>query len=213
MIGRRRLSLRARLMLLGVVGLTLGFAVGGVALVTVLDRSLLRSADSTALTTANAIARLVDDDALSDPLPVAGDDVRVQVVDRWGRVRFASIGADRLVPMIYASELAALPDRTGRRIDGDRIGISGPVRVVAVTAGPANDRQRVLVARSTRTLEQSVDILRTTLLVAFPLLVAGLAAVAWRAVGATLRPVEALRRGAEEITGGERTGRLPVPAS
>jgi signal transduction histidine kinase len=211
--GRRLLGLRARLMLVGVLGLTVGFAVGGVALVTALDRGLLRTADSTALTTADAIAKLVDDDALSDPLPVAGDDVRVQVVDAQGRVLFASIGADRLVPMVYATELADLPDREGRYIDGDRIGIRGPVRVIAVTAGSANDRQRVLVARSTQTLVQSVDILRTTLLVAFPLLVAVLAVVAWRVVGATLRPVESLRRGAEEITGGGRTGRLPVPES
>jgi signal transduction histidine kinase len=39
-----------------------------------------------------------------------------------------------------------------------------------------------------------------------------LAVVAWRVMGATLRPVEALRRGAEEITGADLAGRLPVPA-
>ncbi len=211
--GRRRLSLRARLTLVAVLGLALGFAVGAVALVIALDRSLLRTAHSAALTTADAIARLVDDKAVSDPLPVAGDDVRVQVVDAQGRVRAVSIGADRLVPLLYPAELAELPDRQGRFIDGARIGIDGPVRVVAVSAGPPEDPQRVLVARSTVTSMQSVDILRTTLLVAFPLLVVLLAVVAWRVVGAALRPVESLRQGAEEITGGGRTGRLPVPAS
>jgi signal transduction histidine kinase len=39
-----------------------------------------------------------------------------------------------------------------------------------------------------------------------------LALVFWRAIGATLAPVESLRRGAEEITGASRSGRLPVPA-
>jgi signal transduction histidine kinase len=210
---RRRLSLRARLMLVGVVGLTAGFAVGGVALVAALDFALLRTADSEALTTADAIARLVDEQALSDPMPVAGNNVRVQVIDAQDRVRAASIGADRLVPALYPQELRDLTDRQGRFIPGDRIGLSGPVRVVAVSAGPAADRQRVLVARSTADLVQSVHILRNTLWVAFPVLVLALAVVAWRVVGATLRPVEALRRGAEDITGGGRAGRLPVPES
>ena len=209
----RRLSLRARLMLLGVAGLTVGLAVGGVTLVAALNIALLRTADAEALTTADAIARLVDDNALSDPLPLAGQDVRVQVVDADGRVRAVSINADRLVAMLYPEELAALPDRQGRVIAGERIGLLGAVRVVAVSAGPPQDRQRVLVARSTATLTQSVRLLRTVLLVSFPLLVAVLAVVAWRVVGATLRPVEALRRGAEEITGGARAGQLPVPAS
>jgi signal transduction histidine kinase len=60
---------------------------------------------------------------------------------------------------------------------------------------------------------QSVRAVGRTLLIAFPLLVAALAAVAWRVVGAALRPVEALRRGAEEITGSGGPGRLPVPES
>jgi signal transduction histidine kinase len=58
-----------------------------------------------------------------------------------------------------------------------------------------------------------VRLLRNILLVAFPLLLVLLAAVAWRVIGLTLRPVEALRTGAEEITGGARPGQLPVPAS
>src|SRR4051794_30518040 len=85
-----RLSLRARLMLLGVAGLTVGFAVGGIALVAALDVALLRTADADSLATGDAIARLVDGDELSNPLPVPGNDVRVQVVDAQGRVRAAS---------------------------------------------------------------------------------------------------------------------------
>jgi signal transduction histidine kinase len=208
-----RLSLRARLTLVSAIGLAVGFAVGGVALVAALDRGLLRNADGNTLTTATAIGRLVDEEAVSNPLPVAGDDVRAQVIDAQGRVRAASIGADRLVPLLYPDELAGFADRQGRFIDGARIGIDGPVRVVAVTAGPPDDRQRVLVARSTLTSVQSVTILRTTLLVAFPLLVLLLSVVAWRVVGAALRPVESLRRGAEEITGGGRDGQLPVPVA
>jgi signal transduction histidine kinase len=70
-----------------------------------------------------------------------------------------------------------------------------------------------MVAKPVADLTESVHVLRSTLLAVFPLLVVGLAVLAWRVVGAALRPVEALRRGAEEITGSVRAGRLPVPAA
>src|SRR6185312_9953514 len=93
-------------------------------------------------------------------------------------------------------------------IDGERVGLTGPVRVVAVAAGPPDDPQTVLVARSMSDVLRGVGLLRTTLLVTLPLLVLVLALVAWRAIGAALRPVEALRLGAEGVSG---TARLPVP--
>jgi signal transduction histidine kinase len=208
----RRLSLRARLLLVSVVVLFVGLAGGGVVLVATMNFALLRTANSEALLTADEIAKLVNADSLSDPLPAAPA-VRVQVVDARDRVRAVSPGADRLVPILYPDELDALGDRQGQFIPGSRIGFEGRVRVVMVTAGPASDPVRVVVARPTADLTQSVHLLRTTLLITFPPLVALLALVAWRVVGATLRPVEALRAGAEEITGGSRSDRLPVPDS
>jgi signal transduction histidine kinase len=209
----RRLSLKARLMLIGVAGLAVGLAVGGLVLIAALGYALQRTVDGEALQTARGVARLVDENALPNPVPVAGVQVLVQVVDDHNRVRAASIDADRLTPVLFDGELARA--RAGERlfIPGDRIGTDGTVRVVAVTAGPADDRQTVLVAKSMADVAHGVRLLRTTLLIAFPLIVAALAAVAWRVVGATLRPVEALRQGAEEITGGVRPGQLPVPAS
>jgi signal transduction histidine kinase len=208
----RRLSLRARLLLVSVVVLSVGLAGGGVVLVATMNFALLRTANNEALDTADAIAELVNSDSLSDPLPAAPA-VRVQVVDAQDRVRAVSAGADRLVPILYPAELDALADREGRFIPGNRIGLEGRVRVVAVAAGTTADPVRVLVARPTADLTQGLHLLRTTLLITFPALVALLALVAWRVVGATLRPVEALRAGAEEITGGTRPGRLPVPDS
>jgi signal transduction histidine kinase len=208
----RRLSLRARLLLVSVVVLFVGLAGGGVVLVATMNFALLRTANTEALLTADAVAELVNDDALSDPLPAAPA-VRVQVVDAQDRVRAVSAGADRLVPILYPDELDALGDKQGRFIPGSRIGFDGRVRVVTVAAGPASDPVRVVVARPTDDLTQGVHLLRTTLLITFPPLVALLALVAWRVMGATLRPVEALRSGAEEITGGARSDRLPVPDS
>jgi len=208
----RRLSLRARLLLVSVVVLFVGLAGGGVVLVLTMNFTLLRTANSEALLTADAVARLVNEDRLSDLLPAAPS-VQVQVVDARDRVRAVSSGADRRVPILYPDELDALGDRNGQFIPGSRIGFDGRVWVVVVDAGTAADPVRVLVARPTADLTQSVHLLRTTLLITFPPLVALLALVAWRVMGATLRPVEALRAGAEEITGGARSDRLPVPDS
>jgi signal transduction histidine kinase len=207
----RRISLRARLMFIGVAGLAAGLAVGGVVLVGALGIALQRTADTEARQSAEGIARLVDERETPEPLPVVGD-VRVQVVDADGRVLAASIGADRLVAVLYRDELPKARAGKALLIPGERLGIDGPVRVVGEPAGDGGT-QTVLVARSMADLTRSVRLLRTTLMVAFPLLLVVLAAVAWRVVGLTLRPVEALRAGAEEITGGALPGQLPVPDS
>ncbi|MFI7373284.1 ATP-binding protein [Actinoplanes sp. NPDC049668] len=199
-------------MMVSVVVLFAGLAAGGVVLVATMNFALLRTANTEALDTADAVAGLVDAGTVSDPLPAAPG-VRVQVVDAQDRVRAVSAGADRLVPILYPAELDALADGEGRFIPGSRIGLDGRVRVVTVNAGTAEDPMRVLVARPTADLTQGLRLLRRTLLITFPPLVALLALVAWRVTGATLRPVEALRAGAEEITGGARPGRLPVPDS
>ncbi|WP_230394783.1 ATP-binding protein [Plantactinospora alkalitolerans] len=202
-------------MIISASGLAAGLAVGGLVLIGALGYALERTVDTEALKTAEAVARLAGENALPDPLPVAGGQVRVQVIDSQGRIRAASIDADRLVPMLYPAELQRFRDGERDRfyLQGRRLGLRGPVRVVAVPAGPSADPQTVLVAKSTADVQHSVTVVRTILLICFPLLHLALAAVAWRVIGAALRPVEALRAGAEEITGGARPGRLPLPAS
>ena len=208
----RELSLRARLLLVSVIALSVGLAGGGVLLVGVLNYALLRAVNAEALDTARAVAKLVDQHSLSEPIPVNAA-MQVQVVDAQGRVLAISAGADRLVSMLYPDELRGLPDGAVVPVPGSRLGLDGDARVVAVTAGPPTEPEHVLVGRSTDDLTQGVHILSVSLLIAFPLLVGLLAAVLWRVLGAALRPVEALRAGAEEITGGTRAGRLPVPES
>ncbi|SDT38555.1 sensor histidine kinase [Actinoplanes derwentensis] len=206
----KELSLRARLLLVSAAGLTLGLAAGGVLLVTVLGYAQMRSVHSEAMTTARGVAALVDQGSLPNPIPVPPG-VQVQVIDENNAVRAVSATADRLVPLLYQRELAGLADGDSRRIPGERIGYQGEARVVQITAGPPTAPLRVLVAQSTDQVTQSVRVLRITLLIGFPLLIILLALGLWRALGAALRPVDALRSGAEEITGGTRAGRLPVP--
>jgi signal transduction histidine kinase len=208
----RELSLRARLLLVSVIALTVGLAAGGVLLIGVLNYALLRAVNAESLDTARGVAKLIVQNELSEPIPVNAT-MQVQVVDDQDRVLKISSGADRLVSMLRPDELRRAQDGSVRQVPGSRVGVDGTVRVVVVTAGPPTDPQYVLVARATDDLSQGVHILRITLLIAFPLLIALLAAVLWRVLGAALNPVDALTAGAEEITGGTRAGRLPVPAS
>ncbi|WP_213452459.1 sensor histidine kinase [Rhizomonospora bruguierae] len=199
-------------MAIGVAGLAAGLAVGGLVMVAALGLALQRSIDAEALGSATDVARLVDSGQLPDPVPVAGSQY-VQVVDAQSRVRAASINADRLTPLLHPDELARV--RAGARlyVPGSRVGSRGLVRVVGVRAGSDTEPLTVLAGKPTSDVAESFATLRVVLLVAFPVLVLALALVAWRVIGATLRPVEGLRRGAEEITGGARPGRLPVPES
>jgi signal transduction histidine kinase len=80
----------------------------------------------------------------------------------------------------------------------------------------------VIVAVQVADVVTSQIVLRTSLMIAIPLLVAVLAVIAWYVIGWTLRPVEQLRQGAERIgagvvgssgpSGGDPQ-RLPVPAA
>ena len=197
-------------MVIGVGGIAVGFGVGGVLLLGILATTLQRTSDNDARQTARDVAALLDIGALSQPVPVAGPPM-VQVVDSSYRVRGASTNADALVPLLRPDELARAHSGQVLELGGDRGVGGGPLRVVAMVAGPPDDRQSVIVAMPAGQTRQSVTVLQTTLLIAYPLLVGGMSLLAWRVVGATLRPVEDLRSGAEAIVHSGQTARLPVP--
>ncbi|HEY7224050.1 MAG TPA: HAMP domain-containing sensor histidine kinase [Micromonosporaceae bacterium] len=201
-------------MVIGVGGLALGFLAGGLALAGVLGIVLQRSVDAEIDSTARQVATLAATDALPVPIPVPAGD-QVQVVDAQGRVRAASADADPLVPMLAPDDLARL--RAGAHLtihSGGARTPGGQLRVAGVDVGTPGDPRTVIVGRSTVDTMRGLGLLRTQLLVLFPLLLLASGLVAWRVIGAALRPVEQLRRGAEEITGAGAgaASRLPVPA-
>jgi signal transduction histidine kinase len=209
-----RLSLRWRLMVIGLTGLSVGLLLAGWLLLAVLGWAVDRSVDTSARQTATDIAGLIEVGKLPQPVPVVGSQL-VQVVDTQNRVRVGSPGAGWLVPLLEPDELRRA--LSGRRlvVDGARIGLEGPLRVSAIAAGPATDAQSVIVAVPVGDIREATQYLKVALLGLFAPLVAGLALIAWWVIGRTLRPVEALRAGAEEITGQSNAGaeqRLPVPA-
>jgi len=207
-----RLGLRARLLVVGVVGVAAALLIGGTAFYAALTFAVDRTLDHEALASAEEVAALVDADQLPSPVPVSGAQV-VQVVDAQHRVVSGSATADRLTPLLRPDELARAVAGESVVVPGARAALTGPLRVRAVAAGPAQARVSVLVALPVGDVLATRGALRTGLLILFPLVLAVMAAVAWRVTGSTLRPVDQLRLGAERISGTGRTERLVVPAA
>jgi signal transduction histidine kinase len=206
--GLDRLGLRARTTVLvtGFVGVCL--AVTAVLLVTLLGRSLERGVDDSGRQRAREVAVLVENGSLPEPVPLGAGTAVVQVVDRTGSVTATSVGGDALVPLAAGRDLAYLRSGGALPLPGSRVGVPDRLRLVGTPAGDGT----VLVAVATTQARATVRLVSLALVVLFPLLLIAFAAVCWRVVGAALRPVEQLRRGAEEVSGGAALGRLPVPA-
>jgi signal transduction histidine kinase len=195
-------------MAIGLLGVAVALAVGGSVLYAVLHYVGLRTLDRSAAATAQDVVALVRSDRLPDPIPVTGAQF-VQVVDSRDRVVSASQNADRLTSLLTPREVrAALSSPVA--VSGSRNGLASRLRV---TATRAPHGEVVLVAQQLDQLERSAQGLRRALLVTFPVLLVVLGLIAWRVIGATLRPVEALRAGAERISGSGRDERLPEPGT
>jgi signal transduction histidine kinase len=202
------LSLRARLMIIGLAGVGIALIMGGLAFFGALTYSVNRTLDNEALASAREVAAMVNENRLPSPIPVSGAQV-VQVVDGQQRVVGGSVTADRLTPLLSPNELATALAGEAVFVDGLRVGVSGPLRVQAISAGTAQAPVSVIVGLPYGDVLATRTALRNALLITFPLLLGALAAVAWRVIGWTLRPVEQLRAGAEQIS---RKGRLSDPA-
>ena len=154
----------------------------------------------------------MDRDRLPDPIPVTGSQI-VQVLDARNRVVSSSVNGDRLTAVVTPAEATAALDGQHPQVPGSRVGLDSSLRVSAVEAGPTDARRTVVVAQRIDDIEDSQQVLRLTLLATYPLLLLVLALIAWRVVGAALRPVEMLRSTAERISGTGQDERLPVSVS
>jgi signal transduction histidine kinase len=205
-------------MIIGLVGVGTALIMGGLAFFGVLTYSVNRTLDNEALASADEIAAMVNENKLPSPIPVSGAQV-VQVVDSQQRVIGGSVTADRLTPLLRSTELTTALGGEAVVLDGARLGMSEPLRVRAIRAGPASAPVSVIVGLPYGDVLAARTALRNALLITFPLLLGALAVIAWRVIGWTLRPVEQLRAGAEEISRTRRISRpgereqLPVPTA
>lgn len=204
----RRRSLRFHLTVVASAVLALALVVSAYVMIGALGRSLLATVDGTIYQRARDTVSLADAGRLPDEM-TSPDGTLLQVIDRTGRITHATVGTDRLVPLLDAGERAsAVRLGEARFLDGEPYGIPHMLRVRALSA----DRgQTVIAARPFSEVQTSINTASHVLVVGTPLLLVLLAGASWMVIGRTLRPIAALRRGADEITDTARSRRLPVP--
>jgi signal transduction histidine kinase len=204
----RRRSLRARLTVITTAGLAVALIVGAMLLRATLRASLTRDVDNTARQGAREVAALAEANRLPKLLLVPGT-LTVQVLDPRGYIFNASPGADRTVPLLPPRQAAA-DAATGQAIllNGRPYDIPYTMRVVAVRTRSGDV---VIAGVSFEPVTDTVQTVTRALLVGTPVLLLLLAWVTWLVVGSTLRPISALRRGAQVVAGTGRPSTLPVP--
>lgn len=204
-------TLRTRLMTIGLLGVAGALALGSVALSVALHVEGLRRVDRAAAASSHEVATLVRTGRLPQTLPATGIEI-IQVTDDHGRVVSVSANADRLTPVLQPDEVGAAR-RHPVTVSGSRLGITSRLRVRAAEVSTVRGAETVIVAEPVDDVLAQGDVLRPVLLVGYPVLLVVLGLIAWRVIGAALRPVEALRAAADRISGTGRDERLPVPAS
>jgi signal transduction histidine kinase len=204
----RRRSLRARLTVITTAGLAVALIVGAMLLRATLRASLTRDVDNTAWQGAREVAALAEANRLPKLLLVPGT-LTIQVLDPRGYIFNASPGADRVVPLLPLRQAAANA-ATGRAVllNGRPYDIPYTMRVVSVRTRTGDI---VIAGVSFEPVTDTVQTVTRVLLVGTPVLLLLLAWVTWLVVGSTLRPISALRRGAQVVAGTGRPSTLPVP--
>jgi len=204
----RSQSLRAHITLVATLLFGVTVAAGALLLIGLLRMSLLHEIDSSASKAGAGIAGLLREGKQPTILTgISGVD-QAQVLDADGQVVAHAALTDAYVPLLSGEQLARA--RAGHRIDLD--GVAGLLgEKVRVTAVPAVNGQTVLVASGLGAVQRAVRLLRLAALTGGPIAVLAMGSATYAIVARTLRPVAALRRGAEQITAaGLAEHRLPV---
>jgi len=210
-VGRwwRRRSLRARLTLLASGALAAGLVAGAALLAIGFAASRVRQVGVVAKERADTVAELVRTDQLPAVLPSAPNEL-VQVLDTHAQVLAASPTASRTLALLSPEQLS----RIRRGGDGSVTRtplVEGPVRIVAEDARLVGSPVTVVVAVPISDVLAVLRALRILMSIVVPLLVGAVALVCWLLVGSALRPVAALRSGADAVTDVGGGGVLPVP--
>lgn len=146
-----------------------------------------------------------------DPLGRLDAGAVVQVLAPEGRIADAT--SDQLLerPLIGPEQLRRLRDG-----EIDAVEVDSPIGPVRVIAGRTQDdgvRYLPIVAASVVERDNALASLSRLLLIGGPLALLLSSLAAYGVATAALRPVEAMRRGAERISGDDPGGRLPVGAA
>ena len=195
-----RSSLRARLTLLATTLVALVLLVSAVALVVAQHKLLLRGVDEALNQRADNLQTEVAGDRAGTLLPGEGDreDSFLQLLDTKGRLVAASpnvVGRAAAVPPLPMGQSSSF--RTVRAFPLGAYDYRVYARRVRTNAG---DRT-LLLGKSVDDIADSVHVLRTSLVVAIPVVLALLAALVWSLTGPVLRPVAPIRSEPPSFTG------------
>lgn len=213
-------SLRARLTAFAAVLVALALTGGAFALAAVVSSSRVAALDEVVRDRAWLVAQLATSDQVPDVLPVAEPGEVAQLLDGPGEVLASSATASRTLPVVPAGEVAALRAEAGGPPSGvddvlvrttEHSAYDASARVAAVPATWRGERVTAVASVPMREVEGVVGALRLSLAVVVPLSTLLVAGVVWVVLGRALRPVEELRRGADEIARSGGPGSLPVP--
>jgi signal transduction histidine kinase len=194
-------TVRARITALATAAVLVVLVVAGAGLVLQQRRLLTGSLDESLQQHADELGQPARDAAITG---LGEDDAMAQIVIDGAVIASTANVAGR-------PPVAPIPAEPGERV---RTVASLPhedssfrllVRV------PADGDAAVLVAAPLDDIDESIDALIRSLLLAVPLVVVALAAVLWWLVGRTLRPVEAIRTEVARIGGRDLHRRVPVP--
>jgi len=203
---RPRPTIRARLTGAATAVTLLMLAVASVSIITIQRQALTAGVDE-------ALRQHADNLATIDPnataLPGEGDreDSFAQLLDESGRIVAASSNATGTAAV--AVQPGDLESSRATTATVQRPAGRFRILVRPVAAG-ANTRVLV-VGKNLDDVSESVRILTLTLGVASPVLALLLGLLAWWLTGRTLRPVAAIQKEVQEISGSDLHRRVPVP--
>jgi signal transduction histidine kinase len=204
---RRPLTVRARTTIAATLVVGVAAVLGGAALISVLRSSLVDDIDQVSEVRAADIAALARQGQLPSTITADQDEV-VQVLGSDGGVIASSENIRHRPPV---GTLHPIGDRTATSTIHHVPGNPGTYRLLALRGTSPTGPVTVLIATSLKPADAAVVLLRTSLFIGAPLLLALVAITAWITVGWALRPVEAIRNQVADISRHDLARRVPVP--
>jgi signal transduction histidine kinase len=210
----RRRSLRARVTLGATAVVMLGVALVAAGILLGVRRSLIAGVDNAALQRATDVAGLAAHGGIRGTIPFSGSDTAaVQVLDAAGAPIAATPDLNGNEPIVPVPLPESLRAGTPATVTDLPVGAGGDYRVVAVPAQLNGAPATVVVAQSLAEEQRSFAGLVAGLAMGLPVIVALVAATTWAVTGATLRPVNSLRREVDQISATDVQHRLELPGS
>lgn len=185
-------------------------AVGGLVLVVLVRAQLVDALDASARARAHDVAVLVTDQGVRGTLATTGEDAAlVQVIGPTAAVIASTGNVQGEQPLIDPAKLRAPASVTRTAVP---IGAAGErFRVVAIPVSLPDGPGWVYVGSSEQPVQRTVARLTGGLLLTLPVLLLLVGAVIHAAVGRGLRPVDRIRRRADELGARDLSQRVPVP--